>query len=194
MTVSPSGTQTLTQALKEWQVAVTALTAGETIVLLRKGGIREAKGGFMVRHDRALLYPTYEHQKPHLLKPAYARRVEPVVSGWHPDTVEIAAWVKITDQLELVDQARLQALLPFHIWNQEFAVERLKWQPQQPLTVLLLRVYRLSSPLLMLFDPAYGGCKSWIEIPPIAVDEALPALSDRAYDERVASIRAILAD
>ncbi|TVQ05475.1 MAG: DUF1802 family protein, partial [Leptolyngbya sp. DLM2.Bin27] len=30
--------------LKEWQVAVTALRQGETILLLRKGGIREAKG------------------------------------------------------------------------------------------------------------------------------------------------------
>lgn len=194
MTVFPAGTQTLTPALKEWQVAVTALTAGETIVVLRKGGIREAKGGFTVRHDRALLYPTYEHQKPHLLKPGYASQVEPVASGWHPDTVEIAAWARITDQLEVVDEARLQALLPFHIWNQEFVIERLKWQPQQPLTVLLLRVYRLSSARLIPFDAAYGGCKSWIEIPPIAVDEALPALDDRTYADRVAAIRAILAD
>ncbi|BCX07554.1 MAG: hypothetical protein KatS3mg066_1413 [Fischerella sp.] len=35
-------------ALKEWAVAVTALEAGKTIMLLRKGGIHERNGRFQV--------------------------------------------------------------------------------------------------------------------------------------------------
>ena len=33
-------------AFKEWHVVVEALAAGEQILLLRKGGIAEGRGGF----------------------------------------------------------------------------------------------------------------------------------------------------
>ncbi|NJL44810.1 MAG: DUF1802 family protein [Leptolyngbyaceae cyanobacterium SM2_3_12] len=36
-------------ALKEWDAAVTALGQGQTVLLLRKGGIREQAGQFSVR-------------------------------------------------------------------------------------------------------------------------------------------------
>ncbi|HIK51789.1 MAG TPA: DUF1802 family protein, partial [Oscillatoriales cyanobacterium M59_W2019_021] len=88
--------RTLSHALKEWAVAVAALTAGKTILLLRKGGIRERQGRFEVEFDRVLLYPTYEHPKPHLLQPEYAPQVTPVESGWHPQTVLLQAWARIT--------------------------------------------------------------------------------------------------
>jgi len=42
-----STTKTLSHALKEWSVAVEALEAGKTIMLLRKGGIREASKNFL---------------------------------------------------------------------------------------------------------------------------------------------------
>ena len=40
--------QTLTVALKEWAVAIRALREGRQVMLLRKGGIREAEGEFVV--------------------------------------------------------------------------------------------------------------------------------------------------
>ena len=33
-----------------------------------------------------------QRQQPHLLKPEYASQVEPVASGWHPETVRIGAF------------------------------------------------------------------------------------------------------
>ncbi len=71
----------LTQALKEWAVAVEALESAKTIMLLRKGGIREQGGRFTVAQDQVLLYPTYEHQQPHLLKPAYSSQIQPVLKA-----------------------------------------------------------------------------------------------------------------
>lgn len=184
--------QQLKQALKEWEIAVTALGAGETILLLRKGGIREKS--FQVKSSIIWLYPTYEHQKPHLLKPEYAKGVFPVESGWHPETVEIQNCGIITDVLEVASKNCLTALEPYYIWNQQMVEERWKWKPQQPLMVLLLRVYRLSRPQILPYRHAYGGCKSWIELAePIATDNLTPVLEDREYERQVSAIKSAIA-
>src|ERR671922_110486 len=49
-------------ALKEWAVVCKALEEGRQILLLRKGGIMEYRQGFEVKHDKFLLFPTFEHQ------------------------------------------------------------------------------------------------------------------------------------
>jgi hypothetical protein len=49
-------------ALKEWAVVCKALEEGRQVLLLRKGGIMEYKQGFEVKHDKFLLFPTFEHQ------------------------------------------------------------------------------------------------------------------------------------
>ena len=180
----------LTKALKEWAIAVDALTAGKTIALLRKGGIGEKK--FQVKSDRIWLYPTYEHQKPHLLKPEYSQNVVPVASGWHPQTVEIKSYADITDVISISDRQQIEALLPYHVWNDRMIGDRLKWKPQQPLMVLLLRVYCLPSSQSIPFNSAYGGCKSWIDLlEPIDTKSASKAIEDSQYERLVAEIKNI---
>jgi hypothetical protein len=174
-------------ALKEWAIAIEALSMGETVMLLRKGGIREAKFG--VDGPDFWLYPTYEHQKPELLKPDYANRVVPVVSGWHPTTVLIQAWATVTHEFELMERSELDRLAPFHIWNDQFAEMRLKWKPRSPLTVLLLRVFRLDQPLEIAFDGSYGGCRSWTRLlGEMARSASMPAITDDAYEAIVSQI------
>jgi hypothetical protein len=182
-----------THALKEWKVAVDALEQGEMILLLRKGGIREVGGKFSLMHDRVLLYPTYEHQKPHLLKAEYATQVMPVAAGWHPSTVRIGSWAAITDTLQVSNSSCVDALLPFHIWNQEFVFERLKWKPKQSLTLLLLRVYKLTFPSTIAYDSSYGSCRSWLDLKQaIAINNSLPVLTDQDYQQQVAEIQAVV--
>ncbi|HEY9630059.1 MAG TPA: DUF1802 family protein [Coleofasciculaceae cyanobacterium] len=177
----------LTAALKEWAIAVDALTQGSTILLLRKGGIREQS--FAIAHAHVWLYPTYEHQKPHLLKPEYGRQVVPVESGWHPETVPIQAWAEITHVFEVCEGETIAALLPFHIWNEAFVSERLKWKARSPLSVLLLRVYGLPQPQSIPYRAEYGGCKSWIELQSkLSPEIAKPVLTDDAYREQVEAI------
>ncbi len=176
------------KALKEWAIAVEALTAGETIILLRKGGIKEKN--FQVQHSPIWLYPTYEHQKPHLLKPEYAKSVIPVESGWHPKTVEVKSCAEITDVLPISDRSQIEALLPYHIWNEQMISDRLKWKPQQPIIVLLLRVYRLPQPQTISYNDSYGGCKSWIDlIEAIPTDKLIPVIEDRKYAQIVQEIK-----
>jgi hypothetical protein len=188
-------TTTFTAALKEWAVAIDALAEGKTILLLRKGGIREQGGSFQVVHSRVWLYPTYEHQKPDLLKPEYADRVRRVESGWHPETVTIQAWAEITHTFQVHEAATVEALLPFHIWNQQFAIERLKWKPKTPIALLLLRVYRLPEAQIIAYEDGYGGCKSWIDLRFNSndfSDQATPVLCDEAYLAQVEAMQTCL--
>lgn len=186
-------TTTLTTALKEWSVAVDALANGDTILLLRKGGIKETQGKFSAQAERALLFPTFEHQKPKLLKPQYQSAVSPVAPGWHPTHITLKAWAHIT-HIFLTDEAdKVAALTPFHIWQQNLAQERLKWKPKQPLYVLALRTYRFAKPIELTWNEAYGGCKSWIEIDrEIEVNEARAAIAQADYEEKVEAIAHLL--
>ncbi len=180
-------------ALKEWAVAADALERGETIMLLRKGGIREEGKHFKVAHDEVLLYPTYEHQQPHLLKPQNADLVQPVPSGWHPETVRIGAFARITDIFQVSERETVEGLLPFHVWNEQFAAERFGWKPRFPLYVLLLRAYKLAQEQIVPYRAEYGGCKSWIDLAlPVSLAGMTPVLSDSAYERQVAAIRAVV--
>ena len=177
-------------ALKEWAVAVDALIAAETVVLLRKGGIREA--GFKVDNRPFWLYPTYEHQKPELLKPQYRNLVTTVAPGWHPDLVSIGAWAMVTHQYELKEQTQLDRLMPHHIWNEDFTEMRLKWKPNLALTVVFLRVFRLNKSVEIPFESSYGGCRSWTTLQPkIDASDSVAVLSDDRYAQKLREILAL---
>lgn len=184
---------TTTHALKEWAVAVDALLNGKAIALLRKGGIKEEGGVFKVAYNQVLLYPTYEHQKPELLKPEYADLVTPVASGWHPETIKISAWAEITDIFQVSAAHKVAALQPYHVWNEQFVSDRLKWKPRQPLYILLLRTYKLPEVQIIPYSQEYGGCKSWIDLlPSTSIENLVPALRDAEYKEQVDTIRSIV--
>jgi hypothetical protein len=182
-------------ALKEWAIAINALEAGKTIMLLRKGGIHEQGGRFTVAHHQVLLYPTYEHQQPFLLKPEYANHVYAVTPGWHPETIRIGSWAEITDILLVNQESIVNDLQHFHIWNEHFISDRLKWKPRQPLYILLLRTYKLPEVQEIPYRSEYGGCKSWIDLScHISLANAQPVLSDQVYSQQVAEIRSVIGD
>jgi hypothetical protein len=183
-------------AFKEWDIAIQALELGETIILLRKGGIREQGGKFKVDHDKILLYPTFEHQKPTLLKPKYANLVQPVASGWHPETVKISSFAEITNILSwnnAQDEYSINSLIKYHIFNQEFVRDRLQFKPDQPLYILLLRTYKLEKVYNIAYHPSYGGCRSWIDLKEtISLENMVPILTQENYDQQVSTIDQIL--
>jgi len=191
----PMNLTTTFHALKEWAVAINALENGNTMMLLRKGGIHEHNGRFQVAHHQVLLYPTFEHQQAFMLKAEYANMVYPVTSGWHPETVRIGSWAEITDILPVSDESIVNSLLPFHIWNEHFISDRLKWKARQPLYILLLRTYKLPQEQEIPDLAQYSGCKSWIDLAqPIDIQAAEPVLSDSRYQQLVGEIRDIIGD
>lgn len=179
----------LQHALKEWSIAVDALVQGQTVLLLRKGGIREVGIHFEVPHQRVWLYPTYEHQKPHLLKPHWAPQVTMAAPGWHPTQVTIKAWADISYTWTVRTPDAVEALLPFHIWNQQFVTERFRWKPSQPLQLLLLRVYRLATPVQLNWTSTYGGCRSWLTLEnPLSTLSSIAVLDKQPWTELIQQI------
>jgi len=96
-------------AFKEWAVIVRALLEGEQILDVRKGGLHEDGRRFGVRADRCWLYPTYEHQKPELLKPAYRRWVSDTETASESGTVQISGWADVAGVITITDPDELAA-------------------------------------------------------------------------------------
>ncbi|MBU7320321.1 DUF1802 family protein [Paenibacillus oleatilyticus] len=180
--------------LKEWAVAVEALKQGEQILIMRKGGIREETRDFQVESESFYLYPTYEHQRKELIKPAFAERVDERAPEWSGKQAEIGCYVELAEDILIETEEQLAKLKPFHIWTDRLAEERLKWKWTKPLHVMLLRVYALDEPVRIPVLDEYNGCKSWIGLP-----ESLhgaprrPVLTDEAFAIEANRIREALA-
>ncbi len=180
-------------ALKEWHAAVSALMQGQTVMLLRKGGIKEHRGEFRVASRQVLLLPTLEHQKAQLLKPDFQGFLEPQEQVSDGNTVTFRGWADITHVLPLAPPETAYDLLPHLIWNRQFVNDRLQWKPDKPLYCLLLRAYRLTSPISLPHHSGYSGCRSWVELgESVEVVDSLPVLSDGAYEAELNRIFARL--
>ena len=182
-------------ALKEWAVAVDVMGRGDQVILLRKGGIHRDDKEFRVVHPEFFLYPTFEHQQSDLLKRRYHGDLSGTIEADDvPGLVTLEFWCQVTDKFQLSDAEALDRLSPCHVWTDDYARKRLHWRPRQPLTVALLRLYRLQQPQALPVLDEYQGCKSWVELgQDVPLGYAEPVLSDSEYDDRTGDIRERLA-
>lgn len=183
----------LSWALKEWAIAVNALLSGDLILLIRKRGIRESKPFFEVPSDRALLFPTYEHQSIEAIQAPYQRQFTPQPVPTVGTLMELTGWAHITHQLPIVGSSWIERLQPFHIWTDAWLAERLAWKPDRPAYGLLLRAYRFAQPITFPYKARYGGCRSWINIDALTLPESKPVLSEAAYTALAAKIQQAIA-
>jgi hypothetical protein len=183
-------------AFKEWAIVVDALGRGEQIVILRKGGISEGRGGFKMEHPRFLLFPTLFHQQRESVIASAQARYDEISPSFPPPEklrLEFCAEVVVARQLESLDKA--QALRGQHIWRDEVIAERFEWGRDKAIFALAIRVHRLPQLLELPMLPAYGGCKSWIEVErEIATDGAKPVLSDGAFAGKLRQFQAALGE
>jgi hypothetical protein len=182
-------------AFKEWAIVVDALGRGEQIVILRKGGISEGRGGFKMEHPRFFLFPTLFHQQRESVLPAAQSRFDEIAPGFPPPDklrIEFFAEVVLAEQLHSLDEAN--ALCGQHVWRDEVIAERFEWGREKAIFALGVRVFRLPHAIELPMMPAYGGCKSWIELEQeIATDGATPVLSESASNQRLQLLRDSLA-
>ena len=186
-----------TPAFKEWAVIVRALLEGEQILDVRKGGLREDGRHFGVQSPRCWLYPTAEHQRSELLKPAYRHTIELSPGSRVGDPIRIEGWADVVGVARLTEPDDLAKLDSKLIWAHDYAESRLKWKRRDPLWVLAVRAYRLAEPLEVPWRDEYGGCTSWVELEGLPDDPAAlpshPALSDVAFAARLKGVEAELA-
>ena len=177
-------------AFKEWALVCEALGRGEQSIILRKGGIAEGRAGFRFQHSEFLLLPTLFHEQAAKLRvPA-----ETPVPAARPDSqleVRFAARVEWTQ--DIADWAKVQALAPFHLW-QDFEIEKRFVQDEtQMVSLAFIRVQRLSEPFIFPDSPRYGGCRSWVEIPGLPAQiTRLDVLDEATHRARASAIREIL--
>jgi len=180
-------------ALKEWAVIVRALLAGEQVLDVRKGGLREAGHHFGVQASRCWLYPTIEHQQPELLKPAYRRWVDDAIAAAPPErAIRVEGWADLAGAITVTEPEDLAKIDGKMIWTGDYAASRLKWKRRDPLWVLALRAHRLIEPITIPWRAEYGGCTSWVDLDGIADDPSSlasePALSDESFSARLALV------
>lgn len=176
-------------ALKEWAVVCQELAAGRQIVLLRKGGIRDAARGFTVERREFFLFPTYVHEAADELvdsaRPGLAdvNRRAPPAGELHLDlyaVVEAAVEVPALEPLRHLDGQHILA------WS---AVERRFHYRRPGLHVLALRVYHLPEPLVTPHLFRYDGCRSWVTLEDeLPVADARPVLDDRTFARKLAAL------
>lgn len=172
------------QALKEWAVVCKALEEGRQTVLLRKGGILEFRQGFEVKkHERFLLFPTYEHQAKEHLQQDYAGRLDAVLKEQPPaGTNLLTGYAEARLVREVSDTSVLKRLEKYHIWNESYVNARMAYNPKKPMSVILVRVYNLPSPIEIGTKEEWAGCKSWIPVDLEATGAGRPAVDDETFE------------
>ena len=73
------------------------------------------------------------------------------------------------------------------------ALSKLNWKPMLPLSVLLVRVYKLHQPVSVPYLPEYGGCTSWVEVlSDVNLGKIKPVLDDTEFQRRIDDIKGSL--
>jgi hypothetical protein len=181
-------------ALKEWAVLCDALGAGEIVALVRKGGIREQRAGFAVRHERFLLYPTYFHEKSAELQPRFASRLAEAGSGRPPEgTIRISLVAEVVATWHVRELERLRAIEQYHGMAWPAVVSRFEYRGTNDVRVIAARVLRLPGPHDVPETRRYQGCVSWVALDTaIDVSGAMPVLAEPDLSTRVAALTGAL--
>ena len=181
-------------ALKEWATVLEAMARGEQLVLIRKGGLIEPGSGFEVVSPSFVFYPTFEHQTVNYLRAPYQRYVEDARQRRAPEgRVRLELFGVAVSSRPSDDPAIVDRLSAFHAYNEAFVHQRLKWQPDQPLTIVIVRVFRLAAPQVLTAIPRYAGCKSWVDLEsPVSLEGSRPVLDEAAFQQRTAILTALL--
>jgi hypothetical protein len=177
-------------ALKEWAVLADAMARGDIIAMVRKGGIREQRAGFAVRHDRFLLYPTWFHENlAHL-----AERFHPMLAASRerrpPDgTLRISHVAEVLSVWNVTDPTVFPEIAREHGLSPEAVESRFRYRGTNNVRVVAVKTLRLANPVEIPETRRYGGCVSWLELDTdIDVEGAHPVLPESDLRERLAAL------
>jgi len=171
---------------KEWALVCEALGRGEQSILLRKGGIAEGRDGFGFRHDGFFLFPTFFHEQVVKVRTSGAELPAPPEGE-----IEIRYFARLEAQRRIDSRETAAALEPFHILAESVVRERFEYK-DAGLHVALVRVFRLAPAWRFPDLPAYGGCRSWVNLPELPTTIRLePVLSDECHERVAEKFRAL---
>jgi hypothetical protein len=183
-------------AFKEWVVITDLLGRGEQILILRKGGIHEKRGGFQVEHRGFFLFPTLFHQQRESVVSEAQLRCDEILPRFSDkSSVSIEYWVEVADTRWITDWAKIEKLAPFHAWTEAVIRDRFGWGKDEGIFVIIARVYQLAAPRIIPVLKEYGGCKSWVELDTATVpslEGKTPVLSENDFRKKLQVIQKCL--
>jgi hypothetical protein len=181
-------------ALKEWAVLVNAMARGDLIVMIRKGGIREHRAGFDVRHDRFLLYPTFFHEKLHELAPRFHPTLDAAHATRPPDgMIELRYVANVAAVWQVTELERLRAIETEHGLTWGAVESRFNYRGDPRVHVVAVRLAALPAVVTLPEVRRYTGCVSWVKLDEdVEVADASPVLDDASFGERLAMLQSAL--
>jgi len=181
----------LDTALKEWAIVCDFLAEGKCCLLLRKGGIHEdaGPGRFELAYDKFLMFPAWEHErldwiKKEWLPPELSSGVHAVDEG-EPKCINFRGWAQVARIWQVPSREAFEKLEDLHPWAPPQIDMRFNYKPERPLYLLALRMHRLPEPVEVVNREAFGGCVSWVPLPPddaVATSGSRLAIPPGAFD------------
>ncbi|WP_308192782.1 DUF1802 family protein [Mycolicibacterium lacusdiani] len=174
-----------TPALKEWSAAVHAMLDGRQTVLLRKGGIGEKR--FDLTASEFVFFPTIAHGHAERVRPEHRDLLDASASDSTESTLVLRAGASVVAAVAVDRPEALAAIADTHIWTDESVrADRVDFRPKHRLTVLVVSVRPLVTPVTVRRTPDYAGCKSWVDLDvdpslgaPVHDEATLAAVADR---------------
>lgn len=177
-------------ALKEWDVQIQALETGQTALVIRKGGIVEARGEFEVEHREFWLYPTFLHQNPGELRSPFSSllRADPA-----PGQVSIRAFARVERVWKLEELAMIRALEPHQCLTAEALERKFHYRNKPWVHALLLRVYKLEPARTITESKLQRGCVSWVPLEQaISLEHLKPSMDDLSFASQRQKLESML--
>jgi hypothetical protein len=177
-------------ALKEWDARIQALETGQTALVIRKGGIVEARGDFEVEHREFWLYPTFLHQNPIELRSEFSSLLRPDLN---PGQVLIRAFACVERIWKLEDLQTIRALESHQCLTAEALERKFHYRNKPWVHALLLRVYKLEPAQTIPESELQRGCVSWVPLErEISLEHLEPSMNDSSFAAQRRTLESIL--
>jgi hypothetical protein len=174
-------------AFKEWALVCDSMLKGETSLIFRKGGIAEGRAAFRFKHRDFFLFPTFFHEQGESL-----RLAQPIAVGEPPAEVAIKGFAHVEFTSWVDDLGVLTSVRDLHILTDQVLEQRFQYSEPKGLYLAFARVFRWDTPWRFPYQPSFGGCRSWLELPGVPPEANLvPVLSDEEQAWRRNQVRAI---
>ncbi len=145
---------------KEWALVCQALGEGKQTVIIRKGGIAEGRDGFAFKHREFFLFPTFFHEQLNRTRLPAPKLPEPT-----PGEIEICYFARVEEGRLLTRWEDVRGLAPLHILAESVVRERFEYEKTPGVHAAFVKVFRLDPVWRFPDRKAYGGCRSWVDLP-----------------------------
>ncbi len=180
----------MAKAFKEWALVCEALGRGEQSVILRKGGISEGKSGFGFDHDDFFLFPTWYHGQIDKVRANGGQMTGAALPDHDPERITVSYMATLEWAGRIGDKKALHSLRELHVLDDSVIEERFVYDTRsgslggEGINLAFVRVFRLEPSVVLPMQEAFGGCRSWIDLPEIEPSALVSVLSDEEHRRR----------